>query len=134
MTTSALRPFPRYVAAAGLFLGWILVSPLALAGDAHAGKNVFKTECSECHSTLQGHNKKGPSLFGVIGRTAGTLPNYHYSDALPQTHWVWSADTLHHYLSKRTKEILPGSKMKYDGLDDSKQMDDLITYLSTLHS
>lgn len=134
MIRLCLRPFPRSLGAAGLFMGCLLASSAAFAGDAAAGSKVFKTECSECHSTIQGHNKKGPSLFGVIGRTAGTLPTYHYSDALPQTHWVWSADTLQHYLSKRTKEIVPGTKMKYDGLDDSKQLEDLITYLSTLHS
>ncbi|RDS81948.1 c-type cytochrome [Dyella psychrodurans] len=104
-----------------------------MAGDASAGSDVFKTECSECHSVKDGRNKKGPSLFGIVGRAAGTAPNYKYSDALLQAHWVWTADKLHGYLSQPAKQANPGTKMKYDGLTDSKQLDDLISYLSTIH-
>ena len=126
-------PFLPCVAAAGLYLGSALMPPFAVAGDASAGSDVFQTECSECHSVKQGRNKKGPSLFGIVGRAAGTAPNYKYSDALLQAHWVWTADKLHSYLSQPAKQANPGTKMKYDGLDDPKQLDDLITYLSTIH-
>jgi cytochrome c len=126
-------PFLRCVAAAGLYVGGACMSPFALAGDASAGSDVFKTECSECHSVREGRNKKGPSLFGIVGRTAGTAPNYHYSDAVLQSHWVWTTDKLHSYLSQPAKQANPGTKMKYDGLADPKQLDDLITYLGTIH-
>ncbi|MFK2872249.1 c-type cytochrome [Dyella lipolytica] len=109
------------------------MSPFALAGDASAGSDVFKTECSECHSVKEGRNKKGPSLFGIVGRNAGTAPNYKYSDALLQAKWVWTTDKLHSYLSQPAKQANPGTKMKYDGLTDSKQLDDLISYLGTIH-
>jgi len=106
----------------------------AFAGDAEAGKDVFKTECSECHSIKEGRNKKGPSLFGVVGRKAASLPDYAYSDALRgQTTWTWTPEQLHTYLSQPAKRANPGTKMKYDGLSDQQQLDDLITYLSTIH-
>lgn len=106
----------------------------AVAGEASAGANVFKTECSECHSVKEGRNKKGPSLFGIVGRKAASLPDYHYSDALRgRTDWVWTPEQLHTYLSQPARRINPGTKMKYDGLDDAKQLDDLITYLGTVH-
>ncbi|WP_423372979.1 c-type cytochrome [Dyella acidisoli] len=117
----------------GLFFGWMLASPFAHAGDASSGADVFKSECSECHSPKQGKNKKGPSLFGIVGRPAGTAPDYNYSDALKQARWTWTTDKLHWYLSQQAKKANPGTKMKYDGLDDSKQLDDLVTYLDTLH-
>ena len=117
----------------GLFFGWVLASPCARAGDASAGADVFKSECAECHSPKQGRNKKGPSLFGIVGRPAGTAPDYKYSDALKQAHWSWTADKLHDYLSRPARQANPGTKMKYDGLDDARQLDDLITYLGTLH-
>jgi cytochrome c len=104
-----------------------------MAGDAAAGANVFKAECAECHSPKEGKNKKGPSLFGIVGRKAASLPDYNYSDALKQRSWVWSPEMLHDYLSKPAKQTNPGTKMKYDGLDDPKQLDDVISYLSTLH-
>lgn len=106
----------------------------AFAGDAGAGKDVFKTECAECHSLQEGRQKKGPSLFGVVGRKAASLPDYDYSSALRgQGGWVWTPEQLHTYLSQPAAKADPGTKMKYDGLDDAKQLDDLISYLSTIH-
>lgn len=107
--------------------------PPARAGDAGAGKDVFKSECAECHAVKEGRNKKGPSLFGIVGRKAGTLPDYDYSDALKHSTWTWTAGQLHTYLSQPAKKANPGTKMKYDGLDNAKDLDDLISYLDTLH-
>lgn len=133
MIASVLRQGLRGAAVAGLFFGWMLASPVVRAGDAAAGADVFKSECAECHSPKEGRNKKGPSLFGIVGRAAGTAPDYHYSDALKQAHWTWTTDKLHGYLSQPARQANPGTKMKYDGLDDARQLDDLITYLGTLH-
>ncbi|WP_254063449.1 c-type cytochrome [Rhodanobacter sp. L36] len=109
-------------------------SPLVRAGDASAGSDVFKSECAECHSVKQGRNKKGPSLFGIVGRKAASLPDYNYSDALrSHTDWVWTADKIHSYLSQPAKQADPGTKMKYDGLSNAKDLDDLISYLGTIH-
>ncbi len=105
----------------------------ALAGDADAGKDVFKQECSECHSPKEGKNKKGPSLFGIVGRNAGSISDYNYSDALKNAKWVWTEDKLHWYLSQPAKQANPGTKMKYSGLNDAKQLDDLISYLQSNH-
>jgi cytochrome c len=110
-----------------------MASPYARAGDVSAGSDVFKTECAECHSVKEGKNKKGPSLFGIVGRNAGSLTDYNYSDAMKQVHWVWTPDKLHDYLSQPARQAVPGSKMKYDGLTDPKQLDDVITYLGTVH-
>lgn len=103
------------------------------AGDADAGKDVFKQECSECHTVKEGKNKKGPSLFGIVGRNAGSLSGFDYSDALKNAKWVWTEDKLHWYLSQPAKQANPGTKMKYPGLDNAKQLDDLIAYLQSNH-
>jgi len=129
----ALRQSLRSLAVAGFLLAGMVGSRAALADDASAGASVFKTECSECHSVKEGRNKKGPSLFGIVGRSAGTISDYSYSDALRQAHWVWTADKLHSYLSQPAKQANPGTTMKYEGLSDPKQLDDLISYLSTIH-
>lgn len=105
----------------------------ALAGDADAGKDVFKQECAECHTTKEGKNKKGPSLFGIVGRNAGSIADYNYSDALKNAKWVWTEDKLHWYLSQPARQANPGTKMKYSGLDNAKQLDDLISYLQSNH-
>lgn len=133
MSKSGLKPFLRCITASGFLFGWMLASPFAHAGDASAGSDVFKAECAECHSIKEGRNKKGPSLFGIVNRAAGTLPDYQYSDALKQAHWTWTPEKLHDYLSQPAKQANPGTKMKYDGLTDAKQLEDLITYLGTVH-
>lgn len=130
MTWSPMRTSPFLLAT--LLAGQALVP--AIAGDAAAGKDVFKGECAECHSLQESHQKKGPSLFGIVGRKAASLPGYDYSDALRgQAAWVWTPEQLHTYLSQPASHANPGTKMKYDGLDDQKQLDDLISYLGTVH-
>ncbi len=122
------------LSAAALVLGCALASRFAHAADATVGADVFKSECAECHSPKEGRNKKGPSLFGIVGRKAASLPDYKYSDALRgRTDWVWTPEKLHGYLSQPAKQTNPGTKMKYDGLTDAKDLDDLISYLGTLH-
>ena len=101
------------------------------AGDAAAGKQVFEEECSECHS-IQGKNKKGPTLTGVFGRKAGTVADYaEYSDGMNNSGIVWAEDKLDQYLTMPRK-FVPGAKMKYEGLADAKARADLIAFISTL--
>lgn len=57
-------------------------SGAARAQDAAAGAAVFKTQCSICHSVVEGKNLVGPSLFGVVGRQAGQVSGFHYSPEL----------------------------------------------------
>ena len=116
-----------------LLLGAAIGPRIARAGDAEAGKDVFSSECAECHSVREGRNKKGPSLFGIVGRAAGSLSDYRYSDALKRARWTWTPDKLQSYLSQPARQANPGTKMKYDGLDDARQRDDLITFLGTQH-
>jgi cytochrome c2 len=35
-----------------------------------------------CHTTRDSDNRVGPHLHNIIGRKAGSLPDYRYSDAL----------------------------------------------------
>ena len=103
----------------------------AAAGNPAAGKAVFRSHCSICHSTLPGHNKIGPSLFGVVGRKSGSLPGYHYSSAMKNSDLVWTEAELEKYL-KSPHAIVPGTKMAFPGLQNPQQRADVIAYLATL--
>lgn len=109
------------------------------AGDAAAGKDVFK-ECMACHTVEQGKNKVGPSLFGVVGRKAGSIDGFKYSKPMQEKAaggLTWTPDMLKAYV-EAPKEIVPGGTMAYAGLknapkfkaDPDKAADDLIAYLS----
>jgi cytochrome c len=103
--------------------------PAFSAGDA-PGAAVFSAECAECHSLKEGRNKKGPTLFGTMGRKAGTQPGFEFSEELRRTGWTWNQETLRSYLSQPTKKANPGTKMKYEGLADPKSLEALIAYLT----
>ena len=126
------RFFP-VLSGAACVLACALAMPPVHAADAAAGSDVFKAECAECHSIRAGRNKKGPSLFGIVGRQAASLPDYAYSDALRgRSAWVWTPQQLRSYLSRPARQANPGTKMKYDGLTDAAALDDLIVYLGTV--
>jgi cytochrome c2 len=104
----------------------------ARAQNAAAGKAVFASNCSICHSVQPGRNMTGPSLFGVVGRRAGQAPHFHYSAANEKSSLTWNAATLDQYLASPAT-VVPGTTMSYQGLKDSGKRGDLIAYLSTLH-
>ncbi len=114
---------------------FILVALLVIAGageasaqDAAAGEKVFST-CKLCHQI--GENAKnavGPVLNGVIGRKAGSVPGYSYSDANKNSGITWDEATFREYI-KDPKAKVPGTKMAYAGLKDEQKINDLIAFL-----
>src|ERR1700688_594774 len=80
----------------------------AHAQDAAAGARVFRTRCSICHSPQPGRNIIGPSLFGVVGRHSGAIPDFHYSTANRASGLVWNPPTLDRYLTT-PREVAPGT-------------------------
>ena len=103
------------------------------AGDAATGEKVFNI-CAACHAVgPDAKNKVGPVLNGVIGRTAGTLPGFTYSDAMiaaGQSGVVWTDEELNIYLTN-PKELVPGTKMSFPGLKKDDERADVIAYLET---
>jgi cytochrome c len=116
----------------GVALAAAVVAGAAHAGNPARGADVFKAECMECHSTRAGHNKKGPSLFHVLGRPAASVDGFDYSEAMKKSGWSWNEERLRAYLSRPVSQSNPGGKMKYDGLTDPKALEDLIAYLGSL--
>jgi cytochrome c len=104
----------------------------ARSQDAATGERLFKAECSVCHSPQPGRNLIGPSLFNVVNRHSGQIPDFHYSDANRQSGLTWNVTTLDRYLTA-PRDIVPGTKMTFPGVKDAKQRADLIAYLATLH-
>lgn len=108
----------------------LLVSGHAFAQDAEAGKTVFN-QCRACHQVGEtAKNGVGPVLNGLIGRKAGTVEGYNYSDANKNSGKVWDEAFFATYI-KDPKGTMPGNKMAYVGLKDEKKVADLIAYLKT---
>ncbi|MCZ8186783.1 MAG: cytochrome c family protein [Beijerinckiaceae bacterium] len=102
----------------------------AMAQDAEAGKSVFG-QCRACHAVGEGaRNGVGPQLNGLIGRKAGSVEGYNYSDANKNSGKVWDEATFTTYI-KDPKGQMPGTKMVYAGLKDETRIANLIAYLKT---
>ena len=97
-------------------------------GDAERGAQVF-TQCKICHSLEAGKNMVGPSLHGLIGRKAGSVPGYAYSPAMKNANVTWNDDTLSKYLAD-PKAFVPGDKMVFLGIKDPSKLGDLLAYLN----
>ena len=108
-----------------------LLSAPAMAADAEAGAKVFKTQCAVCHSPVAGKNMVGPSLFGVVGREAGSAPGFKYSAANKGSGVTWDEANLEKYLPN-PRAFIAGTTMTYAGLKNDAQRADLIAYLATL--
>ncbi len=103
----------------------------ARAQDAEAGQVVFKQVCGICHDAAEGKNRIGPSLHALVGRTAGQVPNFRYSEANKNSGLVWDTATLDRYLLN-PKAVIPGTTMSYAGMKDDHKRADLVAYLQTL--
>ena len=100
----------------------------ALAQDAAAGEKVF-AKCKICHQIGEGaKNMVGPVLNGVVGRKAGSYPDYHYSDANKNSGITWDEATLKEYL-RDPKAKVPGTKMVFPGLKTDDDIANVIAYL-----
>ena len=100
----------------------------ARAQDATAGEKVFVV-CKACHQI--GENAKnivGPVLNGIIGRKAGSVGGYSYSDANKDSGITWDEATFREYI-KDPKAKVPGTKMVYAGLKDEQKSNDLVAFL-----
>lgn len=110
----------------------LLSGSVQAAGDAKRGANVFAEECGDCHSAVPGKDKKGPTLTGVIGRKAGSVASFaDYSEAMKASGIVWSVDRFDAYLTN-PKKVVPGGRMKYDGLGDAAARADVLAFVQSL--
>lgn len=97
----------------------------APARDAARGEAIY-SRCVACHALA--YDRTGPRHCGLIGRRAGSVPGFAYSDAMKRSHLTWDAATLDRFLADPMKAV-PGTSMGYAGVKDAKERADLIAYL-----
>ena len=109
----------------------LFAAPAHAAGDAAAGEKVF-AQCKACHENEKGVNKIGPTLKGVVGRKAASVPDFKYSPAMTkkgEEGVVWDEATLTTYLPN-PKAYVPGTKMAFGGLKKPEDVANVIAYLA----
>lgn len=98
--------------------------------DATAGERQFLRRCSVCHTlSPDDMNRAGPTLYGLFGRRAGTLPGYPYSEGLRRSQIVWNEKTVGDLFDHGPDIVTPGSKMPLQQIPDEKARRALIAFL-----
>ncbi|HRD75415.1 MAG TPA: cytochrome c family protein [Hyphomicrobiaceae bacterium] len=117
---------------------------LSQEGNAEEGEAVFR-KCATCHKVgPDARNFTGPVLNGVIGRPAGTVPEFAYSDlnkAAGANGLVWTEQLIFEYLedpaeflkkfltSKGKQDLAEGTTRMVFKLTDETDRRDVIAYL-----
>jgi len=99
--------------------------PASAAPDAKRGEAIY-ARCQACHAL--GFDRVGPRHCGLLGRRAGSVPDYGYSAALKRSAIVWDEKSLDRFLAAPMKAV-PGTSMTYAGIPDRQERADLIAYL-----
>ena len=99
-------------------------------GAMSNGERQFRRKCSVCHSLGEdGQRRAGPTLAGLFGRRAGTVPGYRYSDTVTNLGIDWSAETIDQLFDLGPDHFIPGSKMPMQRIVKPQDRQDLIEYL-----
>lgn len=120
-----------------LSLRWIAMIAIMLwmtpadAQNIEMGKEIFE-RCSMCHDVgPQAKNRQGPHLNELVGRRAGSLPDFPYSAALREAGdggLVWTPATLAQFIM-RPKHFEPGNGMIFPGLKNPADVADVVAYI-----
>ncbi|WP_223009146.1 c-type cytochrome [Paenacidovorax monticola] len=95
------------------------------APDALHGEQVY-ARCLACHALA--YDRVGPRHCGLLGRRAGSVPGFAYSQAMKDSRITWDEAMLDRFLAQPLKTV-PGTTMTYDGVPDPQDRADLIAYL-----
>ena len=113
----------------------LLASPSALPQASQgmggvSGEQAFNNACRTCHTVKQGDNRLGPNLHKIVGRKAGSLPDYAFSSAMKEADLVWDEEKLDRFMAK-PDEVVPGNNMKpYGGLSSNDDRRKIIDFLA----
>ena len=107
-----------------------LSQQLVLQGmEVAPAQQVFNNACRTCHSIREGDNRLGPNLYKIVGRRAGSLPNYNYSIAMKDADFVWDEKKLERFIAN-PDEIVPGNSMRpYGGLTSVDDAAKVVAFL-----
>jgi cytochrome c len=96
--------------------------------DVARGQRSFRM-CAPCHSLEPDRNMTGPSLAGLWGRKAGSLPSFErYSDVLKSSGIIWDDRSLDGWLTDPDR-MVPGNEMPFNGIKNPQDRADLLAFL-----
>ena len=120
---------PKIIPIIALASGAALLAAFAAVGEAKGdtivGRSAFEKRCTGCHAL--DHEKTGPRLAGVVGRKAGTVSGFPYSDAVKKSEVVWTETVLDKWLTD-PETVIPDTDMAFR-LDKPAERAAIIAFL-----
>lgn len=102
------------------------------AGDNIAAGQAAFAICTGCHVAEKGAaSTSGPNLYGVIGRKAGSMQDFAYSEALAGANLVWDEAQLNAYIANPSGAV-PGTSMVAGAVEDAEARAAIIAYLAAI--
>ena len=95
-----------------------------------AGQKLFMDHCAACHVKQPGHGVLAPSLKGVVGRPAGSVAGFQYSEALKNSGLTWTEDNLRKWIMDNA-HMVPGTLMPHVSIADPAEALYLVAYLKS---
>lgn len=107
----------------------------AAAQSVEDGEQVFRSRCGACHATEPGKHRTGPSLYGVVGREAGSTDFRRYV-GLQDANFVWNVQNLIEYLKDPAAFVKANTRNSRSGmmvkLPAEQDRAAVVAYLKTL--
>ena len=122
-----------YILAIALILLTATSAALGKPTTKERQEDLFRAKCIGCHAMAC--NRSGPKLKDVIGRRAGSVPDFTgYSEALKTSNLIWSERTLDSFLEDPGK-LVPGTLMTNAGrIASAKERRMLIMFIERADS
>nr|WP_273499195.1 c-type cytochrome [Methylorubrum populi] len=104
----------------------------APAVKSPSGQILFERQCATCHSiNTTDAPRQGPTLFGVLGRKAGSVSGYRYSPGFAKADWTWDEARMDAWLTN-PQAMIPGAIMPYRQSKADVRAS-IVGYLKELH-
>ena len=99
------------------------------AADAEERQLALNNHCRTCHVTKADDHRLGPSLHDIVGREAGSAPNYNYSSAMADAGLVWDEATLDRFIAN-PQAVVPCNNMKpFSGISSAEERAKIVAHL-----
>ena len=121
---------------AAVFYAAILCQPNASqAQNLVEGRKLFEATCTPCHNYDKAREPdmygQTLNLYGVVGRKAGSVAGFEYSEDLRKSGIVWDEAIIDKFITA-PKKLFPGTRMELPGVEDVKTRTGVIRYLLSL--
>lgn len=120
---------PGFIVVCGLMS--LLLSPSHGQDAGASGEQAFNNSCRTCHTVKEGDNRVGPNLHNIIGRKAGSVANFPYSEAMKSSDIVWDDSALLRFIED-PEAVVSGNGMKrYTGVRSAEDRAKIVAFLKS---